>query len=479
MFKSQYKTAVTGILILFLFGLGCTKIDTTPLGQGLIPAVDNIHTFETTFDVVAKNFDDFSTCDSVQRGDLHALGIISNDPYFGKTNAAIYLELKPKAYPFAFPDHDTDSLFIDSAVLVLQYSHSFGDTNLVQKVQVYQITHNFRPDSLYSTCSIFDHQLFSLGEKSYLPSRLRDSIHAFREDAANQLRIPIKNSLIQGFINNPNMLVSDSAFKESFKGFAIVPDETAGGQALNYFSLTSTNTRLSIYLRSSKANVKDTSVINFPMTDFLSGEANSIVRTRGNSEITQHLSQPPAGDSVVYIQTSPGSYAQLTIPGLSGLSNRVIHRAELIIDQLYSPNTMDNYFTAPQMLYLDTKDTSTNGAYVPIPCDFSMNELQTGFNYLGGAPKQVDDGMGHPIKRYVFNISRYVQSIVTKGSNNDVLRLSAPYYIHNKATYADRCNQLISPFNLGMNLIGDGRVKLNGTNSTSTRMRLRIVYSTL
>ena len=96
------------------------------------------------------------------------------------------------------------------------------------------------------------------------------------------------------------------------------------------------------------------------------------------------------------------------------------------------------------MLYLDTKDTSTNGTYIPVPCDFSMNELQSSFSYLGGGPKQVPDGGGHTVNRYVFNISRYVQSIVTKGSNNAIFRLSALYYIHNKAGYVDRCNQFIS-----------------------------------
>jgi hypothetical protein len=149
------------------------------------------------------------------------------------------------------------------------------------------------------------------------------------------------------------------------------------------------------------------------------------------------------------------------------------------VEQLYSPNTFDNYFTAPRMLYLDTQDTSTNGTYIPVPCDFSVNELQTTFSYLGGASKQVSDGAGNTVNRYVFNISRYVQSIVTKGSNNAIFRLSAPYYIHNNVRYIDRCNQPISPFDFGMNVIADGRVKLNGTNNTSTRIRLHIVYSTL
>ncbi len=477
MFKNQYSSAVTGILILFFFGLSCTKIDTTTLGQGLIPEVDNIHTFDTTLNIIATNFDDPTTCDSIHRTDLHALGIISDDPYFGKTTGNIYLELKPQTYPFTFPDHDADSLLIDSAVIVLQYSHSYGDTNVVQKAKVFPLLNGFQVDSVYTTCNLFAYSNMLLGEKSYVPYHLKDSIHAFREDAANQLRIPIDRSLIQGFIDNAaTIFLSDSAFEESFKGFAIVSDESTGGQALNYFDLTSTNTRLSIYTRSSKAGVKDSTVVDFPMTIY-SGEANSIVRTRGNSEITKNTDHPASGDSVVYIQTSPGSYAELKIPGLTGLSNRVINRAELIIEQLYSPNTMDNYLTPPQLLYLDTKDTSTSGKYIPIPCDFSANELQTRFSYLGGNVKQIADGAGNTVGQYVFNISRYVQSIVTKSDNNAVLRLSAPYYIINSVGYLDRCNQPIAPFSFGMNAIADGRVKLNGTNNTASRIRLHIIYS--
>lgn len=467
------------MLILFFFVLGCTKIDTTNLGQGLIPVVDNIHTFDTTLNVIANNYDDPSACDSIQRTDLHALGIVSNDPLFGKTAASIYVELKPNTYPLSIPAYDKDSLFLDSAVLVLQYSHTFGDTTVLQKAQVYQLQNNFKADSMYTTCNIFGYNNTLLGEKLFSPQRLKDSIHAFREDANNQLRIPVSKALIQNFIDNAaTFFVNDSSFIANFKGFAIVADQATGGQALNYFDLSSTSTRLSIYVRSSKASVKDTSVIDFPMTVY-SGEANSITRQRGASEITQHLSHPAKGDSLLYIQTSPGSYVQLTIPGLSVLSNRVIHRAELIVQQLYSPTALDNIFNTPTYLYLDTKDTSTNGTYIPIPCDFTTNELSTNFNYLGGLSKKVLDATGNSVSQYTFNISRYVQSIITKGRNNDVLRLSAPAYIFNKTAYLDRCGQSIPAFSFPRNTIADGRVKLNGTNNTATSIRLHIVYSTL
>ena len=60
-----------------------------------------------------------------------------------------------------------------------------------------------------------------------------------------------------------------------------------------------------------------------------------------------------------------------------------------------------------------------------------------------------------------------------------LLRLQAPYNIVNQASYTDRCNQLISPFNFPLNNIAEGGVKLNGTNNTPGRLRLHIIYSTL
>ncbi|MDQ6843482.1 MAG: DUF4270 domain-containing protein [Bacteroidota bacterium] len=478
MFKCQFKAALTGVFLLIFLNWGCTKIDTTQLGQNLIPVVDNIHTFETTLDVVANNFDDLSVaCDSVHISDLHALGIINNDPYFGKTSANIYAEFKPATYPFVIPDKD--SLTLDSVFLVLHYSHAFGDTVQQQRVQVYELTDALKADSNYTTCHTLPYNNFNLlGEKIYAPKDLDDSIHSVRENATNQLRIKISNSFAQQLLDDSTILQSDSAFKEHFKGFAIVGDQSFGGNALSYFSITSTDSRLSIYLTSNKISGKDTLVYDFPLTQ-LSGHANSIIRERGTSEITNNVAHPASGDNFIYIQTSPGSYAELTIPGLTSLSNRVIHRAELIAEQAYSSTSVDNYFTGPQFLYLDTKDTSTNGTYIPIPCDFTYFSQRPDFSYLGGTRTTFDDGQQHMLSKYVFNISRYVQSIVTKGRNNAVLRLRAPYNIVNKTGYIDRCNQGISPFNLTLNNVAEGRIKLNGTNNTAQRLRLHIVYSDL
>ena len=464
--------------MLLAFAIGCTKIDTTTLGQNLVPTVDNIHTFDTTFSVIAVNYDS-TECDTVHRANLQALGIISTDPLFGSTNANVSVELKPSYYPYYFPPADANSFQIDSAVMVLNYSHSFGDTNALQKVNVYQLSDTFNISSSYTTCRVlgYDNSVL-LGEKTYYPWVLKDSIHARDGDFANQLRIPISKTLIQDFITDSAQIFrSDSDFVNYFKGFALVSDEPIGGEALNYFDFTTS--QLQVYLRYTNGGTADTTVINFGLSGY-SGLSNSIVHDRGTSEITTHLTHPASGDSLLYIQTGPGTYALLTIPSLSGMSNRVINRAEIIVDQEYSDNSLNNIFPAPLNLYLETSDPSiNNGKYIPIPCDFTGAELSNNFQYMGGQQINTTNSAGQSISEYRLNITRYAQAIVTKGKQPNILKLSAPQYVINTGAYTDWCGQGIGPFSASRNVISDGRVVLNGTNNTPTRIRLHLVYTKL
>ena len=475
----MHRAKITpGILILFLiifFNSSCTKIDSTELGGGLIPVIDNVHTFDTVLSVIANNFDSaFKDCATIFPGDDHSLGYISNDPYFGTTRSTIYAELKPPFFPYNFPS--TRSL--DSIVLVLSYKSSFGDSTIPQKVDVYQIAGTFNPDS--SSCSFFDFDQ-KLGSAVYTPQQLNDSAISFRERSARQLRIKLDNTFGQSLLSQDSLtgFRSDSAFQVFFKGFAIAPDLSFGGNALSYFNLLDSNTKLSIYFKyTTAANVTDTTVYNFMVTS-ISATANNVVRNHSGSEIVNHLEHPTTGDDVIYIQTSPGTSAEINIPGLTGLSNRIVHRAELIMDQVYSPNTFDNYFAAPSLLYLDLKDTAGGGSYRPIPCDFNTLSGQPNIATFGGFRTIAKDPFGNNIARYTFNISRYVQKIVTNGRLNSTLRLRAPADIINPAAFVDECTQGVAPFTYPVNIATAGRVKLGGGNNLNYRMRLRIVYSNI
>ena len=128
--KHKHLALTLGVLITstLILLVSCKKInESTTLGDGLIPAVDNITTFDTTITVEAFN-DTFSIATDTtyySSSYTHFLGQINNDPFFGKTDAKIFLELKPPSYKYTF-SNKPDSLHIDSVVLVLDYVEGYG-----------------------------------------------------------------------------------------------------------------------------------------------------------------------------------------------------------------------------------------------------------------------------------------------------------------------------------------------------------------
>ncbi|HEX8278264.1 MAG TPA: DUF4270 family protein, partial [Segetibacter sp.] len=115
----MYKLYWIAVVVIFYIS-SCTKIETTNIGSGLIPPIDGVTTLDTTLEVSTDNFID-PRRDSlkVYKTDDHVIGVINNDPLFGKTTAAAFFELKPTSYKFSFPGKS--SLKVDSAVLILSY----------------------------------------------------------------------------------------------------------------------------------------------------------------------------------------------------------------------------------------------------------------------------------------------------------------------------------------------------------------------
>ena len=139
----------------FLFSLiiaGCTKLDTTNIGSDLLPAVDNVTTFDTILTINTSQgvFNLDST--KVASTDDHVLGKISNDPLFGTTTASIYAQFKPTFFPYYYGNAKDTIIGFDSVVLCLSYKGFWGDS-ITQplKLEVRQVALNAggKWDSIY------------------------------------------------------------------------------------------------------------------------------------------------------------------------------------------------------------------------------------------------------------------------------------------------------------------------------------------
>ncbi|MBX2921310.1 MAG: DUF4270 family protein [Chitinophagaceae bacterium] len=484
----------TGIVILaVIFNVRCTKINPTDIGTDLLPTVDNVHTFDTVLRVYTANylFDDSTR---MPYYDNHALGLIEDDPEFGKTDARIYMSLVPNSTnknPFI----SSDSIIgIDSAFLNLSYAGAvFGDSNSVQKFTVYEIsdpqfldTFNrvvVRPDFTTTGTPIGGGQvtLNTIDDAKTIVVK-RDT-----QTVSNVLRIPVDPALGLRFAAYDTGTVypasrRDSAFQKVFNGIAVKVDETSPSKsAITYYDLENENTKLTFYFRVKNNGVIDTLATDFVFAKVLtlggkaySVSANTINRTPAHNYANLDLSTPVTDPEKIYIQSTPGSYAILTIPGLKGLDNRLIHRAEL---SMYRDNDAagNDIYLGPDLLYLNLIDSANNNRSLTIRDDFVYNSSTASYDYqtFGGFIKN---------DKYFFNLTRYVQNIVTNKDTIFSFRLYAPkatldYYVYPKE-YGNVPYELES---IGVNPnIAKGRVVLNGGGDPALKpkaMVLRIIYS--
>lgn len=471
----------------------CKKInEATELGGDLIPAIDNVTTFDTTLSVDAVNLLFTGIQDSTSAGPLEYLGNINNDPLFGKSEGRMYFDLMPAAIKSPFPFKKDSLVALDSVVLVMNYNSFYGDSTKAQQVQVFEIptsqTFSFQEDY-----KITNNPVTVLGPslgpvKTFLPSALNDSIFPLGEKAANQLRIPLDKSFGQRLLNydSLNAYASRAAFKTFFNGFAVVPQNNGTANALIGFNVA--NTKLAFYVRYKNSGKIDTSTVNFTLGTSSADSAavaNYISRDYTGSELaTAVVGTTP--DNLIYIQNSPGAYAKISIPGLTGLTNRVVHLAQLTMEQVKDP--LADIFPPPALLYLDAFDAVKN-RYRTIPFDVQLTPTgnvdidtrvidSTAFSLAN--PEQFGmqgvkrkGSTGDSVYVWQFNITRYVQNIAKGTETAQELRLYSPFSLIR--SISNNIEQFIS---IGTNYAA-GRVRLGGGNHPTQRMRLRLVYSKL
>jgi hypothetical protein len=487
----KYRLAFSFLIVSLVIAFSCKKInEATELGGNLIPDVDNVKTFEVALTADATNslFDDSVR---VLYSDLLALGDI-NDAEFGNVHANFCFNVSSStygSYPYK-PSHDSLGV-VDSVVLSLSYAGAYGDTigNGIQNISVYEIGQSagFFDTVAYrykDPASDFSGTL--LGSKTYTINRLAaDSAIVFTPgDTAvhkegNVVRIRLNNSLGQKLMlfdaaNNANGgYYNDSLFQILFPGLAV--KSANSGNALSYFDLTDGDkTRLTVYYRYKNNNKDTVGAVNYTHSRF--GQSN-YVKTQPGSNWASAINNPAADK--IYIQGAPsGAYGRIVIKGLDAMANKVIHRAELIAPRVASSD--DNKYPPPQRLFLDRTNKGLPDTAFALTRDLIISESASGttveFDLFGGTIKSDDT--------YRFNITRYVQGIVTRHESNDTLRLYAPFeaivYNPQHITSLGTIGGYMSlPVN---NRIYPGRVVLAGGNfaaDATRRLRLRIIYSDL
>jgi hypothetical protein len=487
------------IFFIFLFSTlvfsACTRIASSELGLGLLPSIDAYDTRDTILDVITETVDRPDSL-RIYASDDHILGTITNDPAFGSTTASMYFQVKPSFFPFFIPG-SKDSLVVDSAILILAYKGYYGDTSKPVKVQLKRISASTPLDPLrvYPTNfpELFDIKTDqNLGETMVDFAKVGDSLITRFEASTNTIRIRLTKALATQFLrdfDSNNAYRSDTTLQAYFPGFALSTDASTNKNVLLKINLLDTNTKLALYYNINTtafdvARTRDTTVVNFKFSMYNNVDINFIKRNRAGSESANHINKV-ANDSLVYVQTSPGTMVKIKIPGLKNFANKIIHRAELIAEQVPATpgvNSLESQLLPPRYLFLGTYDTSTK-LIRNVPNDFTGTTNATSFNQFGGKLQYRSINGYDNVATYNFNVSRYVQGVISRTDSlfdfriiapvNDSILLVPPYPYNKQAATTDYLTTSLG------NQAAIGRVVLGGGSRSKFRMRLHIYYSNL
>ncbi len=497
--KRILPLAITAITFISLIGWNCTKLDTTDIGGDQLPAVDNVHTFDTTLLINSSQgyFNDSTT--AVSLGEDHVVGSIFNDPIFGRTTANIFMQLKPSFYPYYFGNAGDSLIALDSVVLCMKYTGFWGDSTTPVHLEVKEVQDVQFRDSVSKLNRIYYQPIYSgssIGSADIDSRRLADTVKYKngKNYSVNQIRIKITDPIWISRLfgrdstaanSGNNAFYKDSIFKRFYNGLAVVAN--GGGNGLLYVNIADTATKFEIHYKKRNSGVTDTvysalrvnSSYADPTTNAPSSTGNFVSRNRSGFPASV------ANANEHYLQTAPGTFVNINVPGLATFPNSIIHRAEIIVEQVPANIVTDSAFSAPNFLYLDLKDTGTANKYKPIyydlnssisydPDNLTLYYLPVGgqinYSYFGGFKRKKTDATG-TFDYYTFNISRYLQHMITEHRPNYGFRLYAPFDI----SYPQYSSELI-PFS---NNIAYGRLKIGSATNVNHPIKLRIIYSKL
>lgn len=409
------------------------------IGMEIQPANEKLNVeFCDTISLIA-----YSQKEDSIRSDETALNLLgsNNDPVFGKNNAGFYTQIRLSSNNAVF-----DSLpVVDSIVLSLAYKGVYGDTNALQKVNVYELAEDIYKDNAYYSNREFLTAGIVLGTKTFIP-KPKDSVKVGASTLAPQLRIRLNDDFGNKIFaaSGSGSLSDNSNFVKFIKGIYVSSASAAGEGGIMYFDLLNSQSKITLYYHNSAADsLKYDFVINencarinhFNHSKYLYAD---------NYLQSEIYGDTLKGENTLYLHSMAGIKIKLRFPYIKDLAKNgkiAVNKASLVIP-------------------IDTNDV-TSGYYAP-PAQLVLIEEKDGLirfliDQYDGIP--VYGGMYNSAKKeYKFNISRHIQQIIDGYKDNNSLSLVV--------WTSDRPNTA-------------NRVVLNGTKSQTDKLRFQITYTKL
>ncbi|MDP7244138.1 MAG: DUF4270 domain-containing protein [Flavobacteriales bacterium] len=389
------KYISTFCLCATLLIFSCT--DPNLIGLEVQPPFDGIKVALTTTD---NNLTIHTISEDSLRSDETSTLLLGeiNDPIFGYNQAAFSTQFM---LPFSNVDVGSysDSLTVDSIVLGLSYTGSYG-INDVLNIMVYEISESIYKDSVYYSnqdVTCVSNAIYS----QTITVNTEDSVMVGGEMKVPQLRLKLDISLGDKILieSGRSNLEDNAQFVEFFKGLYVSASNDNDG-VIAYLSPISANSKLSIYYHSTNV---DSLSLDFSLT----GDA-----TRINlfEKDTSYLFNQADTSTNTYVQSMAGHKTVIEIQHLDTLKtffkDKAINRVNLSFE-LDGTDTAD--FPPHGRMYLVRVDNEGKDYFL-------TDYIVEGEDHFGG---KLENG------KYTFNITRYFLQLLNNEDYTNKLYLVA------------------------------------------------------
>ena len=339
------------------------------------------------------------------------------DSSFGYTKSIIQIQPLLSTNSLVFSD-SVNTVEVDSVILSLEYGGYFGDTSIAQTFDVFRIDEELDSATYRSNTNIAV-QSTPLASHNFIPNPtkktfiLQPNNFGTSEliEVSSQLRINLGKALGDEIIakQGSNELANDTSFIRFFKGLQIIPQNNPSiadnEAAILYFRLTATNTKMTIYYTDTRANDTTQKAVDFPVN------INSVRFSTFEHDYTGSAAETALqtqNTNFAFAQAMAGLETVIKFPDLkSQLGGKVlVNKAELIIPAVngsYSENV-----GKAQEVTVASRDADGRFQFIP---DALVNS-----QFFGG---EFDASKNE----YKLNISRYIQSYLNGGQNDNGLTL--------------------------------------------------------
>ncbi len=414
--RSKFHFHFLWVLTISVLWLSCNKNE--ELGMNVQPQENMLNvTFNNSMPITAHTYKDDSV--KTDETNINLIGSIV-DPIFGLTTGGMYTQFRLTTDNVDFGANPV----CDSIFLSLAYSSLYGDTNTNLMLNVFEITDDFYLSNSYYSNDVLGTYKTNLANINFIPN-FRDSVKIDGVNSAPQLRVRLKNSLGQKFINasGTSDLADNTAFVKYFKGLYIATNPVTSNGVMLYINSLSALSKLTMYYHNATDTLKYVFVLNENCARFNTYDHHKFTTANSTFKL-QVAGDTTLGDSLLYLQAMSGTRVKLKFPEVTSLDNFgsiAINKAELVIK--VDPTTVDDITVPPSRLSLAVKNYDGTLSFLP--------DVVYGEAYYGGA-------YNSSTNEYRFNISKYIQNALIKGYFDDdglILIVSGSAVLANRTVF--------------------------------------------